>query len=89
MTYGPLMAHVRHSLPDRLLGRGMTFANFLCMGGAGLLQVWSGSYVARLGAQGLAPAALYAALHFAFAAVLLLAAAVYLLSHDPLTAKEH
>lgn len=89
MTYGPMMAHVRHSLPDRLLGRGMTFANFLCMGGAGLLQVWSGSYVAHLGAQGLAPAALYAALHFAFAAVLLLAAAIYLLSHDPLTAKEH
>lgn len=87
MTYGPMMAHVRHSLPDRLLGRGMTFANFLCMGGAGLLQVWSGTYVADLAAQGLRPADVYAALHFALAAVLLSAAFVYLFSKDPMVAR--
>lgn len=82
MTYGPLMAHVRLFLPDRLLGRGMTFANFLCMSGAGLLQVWSGSAVAQMKASGLPPADVYASVHLALAAILIGAALIYAFSHE-------
>lgn len=82
MTYGPLMAHVRLFLPDRLLGRGMTFANFLCMAGAGLLQVWSGSAVARMKASGMPAADVYANVHFALATILIGAALIYAFSHE-------
>jgi hypothetical protein len=82
MTYGTLMAHIRLCLPDRLLGRGMTFANFLCMSGAGLLQVWSGSYVSRLKASGLSATEIFSALHFVFAGVLLAAALIYAFARE-------
>jgi sugar phosphate permease len=82
MTYGPLMAHVRLFLPDRLLGRGMTFANFLCMAGAGLLQVWSGSAVAQLKSGGTPLAEVYAAVHLALAAILIGGALIYAFSHE-------
>lgn len=82
MTYGTLMSHVRRFLPDHLVGRGMSFANFLCMSGAGLLQVWSGTYVDSLKSQGLAAPAVYAALHLTFAAVLLASALVYAFSRE-------
>lgn len=82
MTYGPLMAHVRLFLPDRLLGRGMTFANFLCMAGAGLLQVWSGSAVARMKASGLPAGEVYASVHLALAAILTAAALIYAFAHE-------
>lgn len=82
MTYGTLMAHIRLCLPDRLLGRGMTFANFLCMSGAGLLQVWSGSYVGRLKASGLSAADVFCALHLVFAGVLLAATLIYAFARE-------
>lgn len=82
MTYGPLMAHVRLFLPDRLLGRGMTFANFLCMAGAGLLQVWSGSAVAQMKASGMSPGDVFASVHLALAAILTGAALFYAFSHE-------
>jgi MFS family permease len=85
MTYGPLMAHVRLFLPDRLLGRGMSFANFLCMAGAGLLQVWSGSAVAHMKASGLPSADVYGNVHLALAAILIGAALVYTFSHEDLS----
>lgn len=82
MTYGPAMAHVRSFLPDRLLGRGMTFANFLCMSGAAILQRWSGTYVDRLEGDGLAASGVYARVHLALAAVLLLAALLYAFARE-------
>lgn len=82
MTYGPLMSHVRMNLPGRLLGRGMTFANFLCMSGAGLLQVWSGGYVRDLKATGLPAAEVFSYIHQALAAILLGAAIIYAFTQD-------
>lgn len=82
MTYGTLMSHVRTFLPDRLLGRGMTFANFLCMGGAGALQVGSGAYVDALTSSGLAPAEVYAHVHFALAAALGVPALIYAFARE-------
>ncbi|MDQ4061346.1 MAG: MFS transporter, partial [Pseudomonadota bacterium] len=37
LTYTILMAHARRFFPDHLLGRGVTFFNFLAIGGAGLV----------------------------------------------------
>lgn len=82
MTYGVIMAHIRRFLPEQILGRGMSFANFLCMGGAGLLQVFSGVYVNQLRASGLAPELIYARLHFALAVILIAATAVYIWSSE-------
>lgn len=77
MTYGPAMAHVRSFLPEALLGRGMTFANFLCMSGAALLQRWSGRHVDQLKVTGLDASQVYADVHLALALILLAAALVY------------
>ena len=82
ITYATIMAHVRLFLPDRLLGRGMSFANFLCMGGAGLLQAWSGLYVDHLKGRGLAPAELFSLLHLTLAGLLLACSLIYAFSQE-------
>lgn len=87
MNYGPIMAHIRLSLPDRLLSRGMAFANFLCMSGAGLLQAWSGAYVTNLKAKGLSAADVFSSLHMAYAAVLIGAALIYAFAVERIAAR--
>ena len=82
MTYGVLMAHVRRFIPEHILGRGMSFANFLCMSGAGLLQIFSGTYVDQLRASGVASYLVYARLHLALAIVLLTATVIYFCSSE-------
>jgi MFS family permease len=82
MTYGVIMAHVRRFIPEHILGRGMSFANFLCMSGAGFLQIVSGVYVDQLRASGLASYLVYARLHFALAIVLLTATVIYFWSPE-------
>lgn len=82
MTFAVVMAHVRSFVPDHLLGRGITFANFLCMGTAGLMQTFSGRYVHALKSAGTGPVEIYADLHGAFAAILLLITAIYTFSRD-------
>ncbi len=82
MTYGVLMAHGRAFIPEHLLGRGITFLNFLFIGGAGLLQPISGAWVDALKRQGLADADVYARLHMAFGIALLATTAIYLVSRD-------
>ncbi len=82
MTYGVIMAHIRRFIPEHLLGRGMSFANFLCMSGAGMLQLWSGNYVDQLRNEGLAPDLVYARLHLALALVLFVAVAIYIRSSE-------
>ena len=73
-----LFAHARMFFPDHLLGRGITFANFLTIGGAGIVQFASGAYVSRLQAAGLSSPDVYAALHGVFAALIVGATLVYL-----------
>ena len=78
MTYGLLMSHGRLFLPAELLGRGVTFLNFLFIGGAGLLQYGSGQLVGAGLAAGVPAAVVYGRLFTAFGVTLLVATAVYL-----------
>ncbi len=82
MTYGVIMAHIRRFLSEHILGRGMSFANFLCMSGAGLLQIISGVYVDELRGSGLAPELVYARLHLALALILITATVAYIWSAE-------
>ena len=75
-----LFAHARQFFPEHLLGRGMTFANFLTIGGAGIVQWASGVYVAQPHAVGVTQPDVYATLHLAFAITILVATAIYLLA---------
>ena len=45
LSYGILMAHARMFFPPALLGRGVTFMNFIFIAGAGLVQWMSGRFV--------------------------------------------
>ena len=80
MTYGVLMAHGRAFVPDHLLGRGITFLNILFIGGAAIIQPFSGAVMNRL-LQG-SPEFAYAILHGGFAVLLLASLAIYLLAKD-------
>jgi predicted MFS family arabinose efflux permease len=78
MTYAILMTHARLFFPPHLLGRGVTFMNFLIIGGAGVLQWLSGLLVQAGRAAGTPPDAVFGQLHLAFGAALLIVALVYL-----------
>ncbi|HEY8383368.1 MAG TPA: MFS transporter [Microvirga sp.] len=78
MTYGILMAHARLFFPAHLLGRGVTFMNFLFIGGAGVVQALSGLFVRAGGNAGDPADATFGHLHLAFGLVLLAATVVYL-----------
>lgn len=78
MTYGILMAHARLFLPAPVLGRGVTFMNFLFIGGAGLLQWLSGLFVHAGRTAGMPPDQVFGQLHLAFGLALLLATAIYI-----------
>ncbi|WP_336810724.1 MFS transporter [Bosea sp. MMO-172] len=79
-TYAILMAHARQFFPEHLIGRGMTFVNFLFIAGAGAVQSVSGWFIAEQRAAGLDAATTFANLHWAFAALLLASVVVYALS---------
>lgn len=80
MCYGVILSHARLFFPEHLLGRGVTFANFLSIGGAGLVLFGSGYFVRGAQAEGIAPQAAYAMLHIAFGVMLLAALAFYVRS---------
>lgn len=80
-TYGVLMAHGRAFIPDHMLGRGITLLNALFIGGAGILQPISGALFDAVRASSAPPVA-YAALHLTFAALLAVAAIIYLRAED-------
>ena len=79
-TYAILMAHARQFFPEHLIGRGMTFVNFLFIAGAAAVQSASGWFIAEQRAAGLDAAKTFANLHWAFAALLLASVGVYALS---------
>lgn len=76
-TYAILIAHARQFFPEHLIGRGMTCANFLFIAGAAIVQSASGWFIAAERAAGFGPAETFARLHWIFAAVLLVSAAIY------------
>jgi predicted MFS family arabinose efflux permease len=85
-TYALLMAHARMFFPGHLIGRGMTFVNFLFIAGAAIAQSASGWLIAAGQKAGFEPAATFANLHWIFSGVLLASTAVYLLAPARATA---
>jgi hypothetical protein len=82
ISYALLMTHGRRFYPPHLLGRGVTFQNFLFIGGASLVQSLSGRFITWSEQAGVAAPMSYGRLHLAFGLVLLAASAVYALSRD-------
>jgi nitrate/nitrite transporter NarK len=78
MGYGAILSHARLFYPEHLLGRGVTFANFLSIGGAGVALSLSGQFVRGKEAQGLAAVETFAQLHLIFAGTLLVVLLYYL-----------
>jgi sugar phosphate permease len=63
LTYSLLLSHGRAFVPDHLLGRGVTFLNFLAIGGAGLLQAITGQAMRAELAFGATPVAAFSSVH--------------------------
>lgn len=78
MCYGVIMSHARQFFPEHLLGRGVTFVNFLSIGGAGVALSLSGFFVRDAEARGMSPVDTFSQLHLAFAAIVLAGALYYL-----------
>jgi len=77
VTYAVLVAHARLFMPSHVIGRGITFINFLSIGGTGLAQLLSGHFVAGMKGAGLSPTETYSGLHLAFGMICLFAALIY------------
>jgi predicted MFS family arabinose efflux permease len=82
----PLMiAHGRSFFPPHLAGRGVTFLNFLAIGGAGLAQIATGRLYARVqAADPTATAAPYAAIFLFFGLLVVAGCLPYAFSRDRL-----
>lgn len=80
-TYSILMSHGRRFIPDHLMGRGVTFLNFLSIGGAGVIQVYSGRLIGAARGAGLDPADSFARMHLIFA--ILMAISVFIYAFTP------
>jgi MFS family permease len=76
-TYALIMAHARASIPTHLLGRGITFMNFVFMSGGGLMQWLSGRFVQGAASSGLPSSVVYSRLQLGFAVILLVGAVIY------------
>jgi predicted MFS family arabinose efflux permease len=77
VSYAVLIAHGRAFMPGHVIGRGITFINFVSIGGTGLTQLLSGYAVDGMQKAGLAPAVIYGSLHLAFGIFLLIAVLIY------------
>lgn len=77
VSYAVLIAHGRLFFPDHVIGRGITFINFVSIGGTGFAQLLSGRAVEVMRASGMPAAETYANLHLAFGGLLLVAVALY------------
>ncbi|MCA0400751.1 MAG: MFS transporter [Proteobacteria bacterium] len=77
VSYAVLIAHGRLFMPPHVLGRGITFINFVSIGGTGVAQLLSGHAVEAMRAKGMSPAATYDNLHIAFGLLLLVSALIY------------
>jgi MFS family permease len=80
LTYSLLLSHGRPFFPDHLLGRGVTLLNFLAIGGAGLMQAFTGQAMDRMIAAGSSHADAFAAVHLMLAAAVAVALAPFMLA---------
>ena len=78
ITYAVVMAHARAFMTAQEIGRGVTFMNFLFMGGAGVVQFVSGRLVNGLAARGFDPPTSFAWLFAFMGAALAVTLALYL-----------
>lgn len=78
-----LMVHIRSFFPDHMVGRGMTLANMINMGGVALIQFASGALLEGLqGANAMPGEADYRAVFAFLGGIVLVALAIYTLSRD-------
>ncbi len=77
VTYAVLLAHGRLFMPAHVIGRGITFINFVSIGGTGVAQFVSGAAVERMRDAGWTPVSTFSVLHLAFASLLALALLFY------------
>jgi MFS family permease len=78
LTYGIIMAHARLFFPKHLIGRGVTFMNFVFISGAGIIQWGSGQFIAASERAGLDAGERYATLYGAFGLLVAAALVIYL-----------
>lgn len=84
-SYPLMIAHGRSFFPDHFAGRGVTFLNFLAMGGAGIAQIASGRiYTAAASAQPESIAGPYATVFLAFGLLVLIGCIPYFFASDRL-----
>lgn len=77
LTYGILMSHAKLFIPAEVLGRGITWLNFLFIAGAGVIQYGSGQLVQATLDLGTSPAAAFSKLFLLFGLILLASTAIY------------
>lgn len=80
VSYAVLIAHGRLFFPNHVIGRGITFINFVSIGGTGFAQLLSGWAMDSMRKSGMPPPETYAMLHLAYGILLLVAVAVYFLA---------
>ncbi len=77
VSYAVLIAHGRLFMPGHVIGRGITFINFVSIGGTGIVQMASGYAVEGMRKSGMSAAETYADLHVVFGVLLVVSAAIY------------
>ena len=82
-SYPLMIAYGRSFFPHHLAGRGVTFLNFVAMGGAGLAQIASGWLYGMTGRPA-APAAPYAMVFLFFGILVLAGCGIYAFTRDRL-----
>ncbi len=84
MSFPMIMAHGRSFVPPHLAGRGITFMNFVSIGGVGIMQVATGPVFRAAAGPDVPAGQPYAVLFGFFALLLLVGLAVYLFCRDRL-----
>lgn len=82
VTYAVVMAHARAFMTPQEIGRGVTFMNFVFMGGAGVMQWLSGRLVNSLDGRGYDPQATFGWL-FVFMGVALASTLIIYIAAPP------
>jgi hypothetical protein len=78
VTYAVVMAHARAFMSPQEIGRGVTFMNFVFMGGAGVMQWLSGRLVNALDGRGYDAQATFGWLFVFMGAMLAVTLAIYI-----------
>ena len=81
-SFPAIMAHGRAFFPPHMVGRGVTLLNMFAIGGAGLLQFFSGQVHDRLAEGAMHPETPYVGIFLFFLVPLLVGLAFYLFSRD-------